>query len=89
MKNKPFDLPVEVIAPSNKRLVSQLIQSHAFVEVMNKLKALGISNDSDTDHIVMVNIVIPNIDKSKRPVLGSYYRYNSIVSVEIEIEQLF
>lgn len=89
MKNKPFDLPVEVIASGTKRLVSQLIRSHAFVEVMNKLKVLGISNDEDTDHIVMVNIVIPNISKSKRPVFGNYYKYTSVVSVEIEITQLF
>lgn len=89
MKNIPFYLPVQVVTSGGKRLARELIRTYAYVDVMNKLKVLGISNGENTDHIVMVNIVIHSISKSKRPVFGNYYKHTSFVSVEIEITQLF
>jgi len=88
MKNKPFDLPVMVITSGGKRLAAQLIRSSAYVQVIEKLDALGISNNADTDHIVSVEIVIPHIYKSNKPQFSNYYKFEAIVSVEITLTDI-
>lgn len=85
MKNTPFELPVTITICGGKKLVRELIKSSAYVDVMSKLKSLGISNSPDTDHVVVVDIEVLDIDKASHPEFGKYYKYSAIVSVGIII----
>ena len=85
MKNIPFELPVTITTCGGKKLARELIKNSAYVDVMSRLKSLGISNSPDTDHFVGVDIAVLDVDKASHPEFGEYYKYSAIVSVGIII----